>query len=65
MLNRCGLSFVRAGASVTILLAAIELVQTRIPPHLPEITDPLLGVLSTFALSTLARRQAKPTRLAR
>jgi VanZ family protein len=60
LLHICGLSFVRAGTAVSILLAAIELLQTRIPPHVPEITDPLLAVLCSFALSTLARHRAKP-----
>ena len=69
MLHACGLgrglSFVPAGAAVTILLASIELLQTRIPPHVAEITDPLLAVLCALAFSTLARHRAKPACLAR
>lgn len=45
LLDRSGLGAFRAIAAVTLVLACIEGLQTRIPGHVPEITDPLMAIL--------------------
>jgi VanZ family protein len=46
-LSSCaGLGMVRGTALVTIVLAGVEALQTRIPSHTAEITDPLLDIAS-------------------
>jgi VanZ family protein len=52
LLHRSGLSLVRATAITAALLASIEGLQTRIPGHIAEVTDPLLAVLLGLALYT-------------
>lgn len=53
LLARGGLGMARATALVTVALAAIEALQTRIPGHVPEINDPLLAILLCLAMWTL------------
>lgn len=55
LLHRGGVRLVRATVLVTLVLAGIEALQTRIPSHVPEITDPLLAVLLCMGLSVLDR----------
>ena len=45
LLHRGGLGTRRATAFVAVVLAGIEVLQTRIPGHVAEVTDPLLAVL--------------------
>ncbi len=54
--SRSGMRPGRAAAILTIALAAIEIAQIHIPPHTPEITDPVLALLLAFSLRLLAVR---------
>jgi VanZ family protein len=56
-LRRSELGLPRATILVTIVLAAIEALQTRIPGHVPEINDPLLAVLLGLGFSVLRDRR--------
>ena len=49
LLHRGGLSIRRATVLVAVVLAGIEGLQTRIPGHVAEVTDPLLALLLGFA----------------
>ena len=53
LLSRVGLGTLRATAIVTVVLAGIEALQTRIPGHVAEINDPLLAVLLCLGLRAL------------
>jgi VanZ family protein len=55
LLQRAGLGIMGATAIVTVVLAGIEALQTRIPGHVAEISDPLLAVLLCFALCVLRK----------
>jgi hypothetical protein len=55
LLGRCLRSMSGATALVAVLLAVIEGLQTRIPGHTPEITDPLLAVLLSLGFCALRR----------
>jgi hypothetical protein len=48
----------RASTVVALVLAAIEAVQTHMPKHTPEITDPLLALFLGFAIALLTPRVA-------
>jgi VanZ family protein len=63
LLNFAGLSLVRATALVTLVLAVIEVLQTRIPGHVPEVTDPLLAILLALVLVVLQRQRDEPQSL--
>lgn len=61
LLDRSGLGAFRAIAAVTLVLACIEGLQTRVPGHVPEITDPLIAMLlgaGFFVLSRPARKRS-------
>jgi hypothetical protein len=59
LLRRAGLGIARATVIVTVVLAGIEALQTRIPGHVAEINDPLLAVLLCLGLRVLyAHREA-------
>jgi VanZ family protein len=45
LLARSGMGLLRATVFVTLVLALIEALQTRIPGHVAEINDPLLAVM--------------------
>ncbi len=45
LLDRAGLGAFPSIAAVTLVLACIEGLQTRIPGHVPEISDPLIAIL--------------------
>jgi hypothetical protein len=61
LLRRAGLGILRATALVTVVLAGIEALQTRIPGHVAEIGDPLLAVLLCLGLRALHRdRESGP-----
>ena len=53
LLTAAGWSRVRAAAFLIVLLAAIEAVQVFLPPHVPEVTDPLLALLLAILLKLL------------
>jgi len=53
LLHRAGLGIMRAAVIVAIVLAGIEALQTRIPGHVAEITDPLLALLLCAGLRAL------------
>jgi len=53
LLHLAGLNLLRATVIVTAVLAGIEALQTRIPGHVAEITDPLLAVLLCMGLAAL------------
>jgi VanZ family protein len=56
LLHRAGLSLPWATAIVTVILAGIEVLQTRIPGHVAEINDPLLAVMLGLGLRALNKR---------
>ena len=56
LLRRAGLGTKRATVIVTMVLAGIEALQTSIPGHVAEITDPLLALMLYPGLSALASR---------
>jgi len=43
-------------ALIAIILLAIEIAQIRIPGHVAEITDPLLGLAAGWSVFVLAER---------
>ena len=53
LLHRAGLGTIRATAIVTVVLAGIEALQTWIPGHVAEITDPFLALLLCLGLRAL------------
>jgi hypothetical protein len=53
LLQRAGLGTTGATAVVTVVLAGIEVLQTRIPGHVAEITDPLLALLLCLGFRAL------------
>ena len=53
LLYRSGLGLMQATAMVTAVLSGIEALQTRIPGHVAEITDPLIAILLCLGLRTL------------
>ena len=53
VLWRVRLSWVVAGAAAAAFLAAIEVAQRHIPPHVSEITDPLMALLLAAAFAAL------------
>lgn len=55
MLHRGGLRRMRATVIVTLVLTVVEVSQTRIPGHVPEINDPLLAVMLGLGFHVLAR----------
>jgi len=56
LLRRARLSKPASLATVTVLLLAIEIAQLRIPGHIAEITDPLLGLAAGWSVFVLAER---------
>jgi VanZ family protein len=54
LLDRGGMGGVRATGIVTLVLACIEALQTRIPGHVAEINDPLLALLLGLGLRALS-----------
>jgi VanZ family protein len=58
LLARGGLGLARATVLVTVVLAAIEALQTRIPGHVAEINDPLLAILLCLAMYALRERRS-------
>jgi VanZ family protein len=53
LLHRAGLKLLEATVLLTLVLVAIEALQTRIPGHVPEITDPLLALMLCLGLRVL------------
>jgi VanZ family protein len=62
LLDGGGLGMARATLLLTVVLAAIEALQTRIPGHVAEISDPLLAVLLCLAMGALPRRRPRAAR---
>jgi VanZ family protein len=58
LLSRSAVGLLGATVVVAVVLAAIEVVQTRMPGHVPEITDPLLAILLGLAFSVLRTHRA-------
>jgi len=56
LLRTAGLKWIFAIGTVTALLAVIEAIQTHIPAHTAEITDPLLALMLGLGLRALRRR---------
>lgn len=56
LLRTSGIRWTVAIATVAVTLAVIELVQTHIPAHTAEITDPLLALMAGLGLRILRRR---------
>jgi VanZ family protein len=56
-LLRRGAGMMCATAMVTLVLAGIEALQTRIPGHVSEITDPLLAVLLCLCFLALDKQE--------
>ena len=56
LLSRSLFGLVGATAVVAITLAAVEILQTRLSGHVPEITDPLLAILLGLSFSVLRKR---------
>lgn len=54
LLRQTGLLWSVSTAFTAIVLAAIEALQTQLPGHSPEITDPILAILVGAALATLS-----------
>ncbi|MCZ2151199.1 MAG: VanZ family protein [Bryobacterales bacterium] len=54
--SRCGMRPWRGAAFLSLSLLTIEIAQTHIAPHTPEITDPALALLLALALRLLAVR---------
>jgi hypothetical protein len=54
LLQRGGFGLLRSTVAVTLVLAAIEGLQTRIPGHVAEVTDPLLASLLGLGFAALA-----------
>jgi len=48
-------SWMLAGATAAFFLAAIEVAQRHIPPHVSEITDPLMALLLAAGFSQLVQ----------
>lgn len=57
LLRAAGLRIARAAVAVAMLLGAIEIIQTHLPGHVAEITDPLLGLILAATLGALDRSQ--------
>jgi VanZ family protein len=57
LLHRAGLSMMRSTVIVTVVLAGIEMLQTHIPGHVAEISDPLLAVLLCLGFRVLHKDQ--------
>lgn len=57
MLRAAGTRLLRASVVVVAILAAIEIVQTRMPGRTPDVTDPLLAILIAFGIAILSRRR--------
>jgi hypothetical protein len=55
LLSRSFFGLAGATSAVTLVLAAIEVLQTQIPGHIAEMTDPLIGVLLGLAFFVLRR----------
>lgn len=55
LLRKAGYSYWPSTLVVAALLAAIEIVQTRLPGRTPEITDPLLAVIMAVILHFTSR----------
>jgi VanZ family protein len=64
LLHAAGTKILYAIAIVAAILAAIEVLQTRLPGRTPEITDPLLAVLMGLILVILFRETGKRFRSA-
>jgi len=60
LLHRSGVGLPRAAFLVAAVLAAIEALQTRIPSHVPEISDPLLALLLWLGFLALRLRPCVP-----
>jgi VanZ family protein len=60
VLRRVNLPWTVAGAAAASFLAAIEVAQRHIPPHVSEITDPLMALLlaAAFAAISASPREA-------
>jgi VanZ family protein len=63
-LARCGLSLGIAGGSTAGLLLVLELLQRHIPPHVPEITDPLIALGCAAGFWAASRHDAAPENFA-
>ena len=53
VLRRVNLPWMVAGAAAASFLAAVELAQRHIPPHVSEITDPLMALLLAAAFAAI------------
>jgi VanZ family protein len=51
LLGQIGFSRALAAAGIVLLLTLLEAAQIYLPPHVPEITDPLLALLMTVFLA--------------
>jgi VanZ family protein len=55
LMRRSGMRVVASTAVVATVLLGIEIVQTRLPGHVAEITDPLWAVFTSVAMVAFAR----------
>ena len=58
MLSAASASLWRSVSAVAVVLAAIEIIQMRLPGRTAEITDPMLAILIGYTLSMLSRPRA-------
>jgi glycopeptide antibiotics resistance protein len=56
LLRRARVPKLASAAVLAAILLAIEIAQTRIPGHVPELTDPLLGIAAAWSVFVLADR---------
>jgi hypothetical protein len=58
-LDRCGLGLAWSGALLAVLLASIEIIQSYMPAHVPDITDPLLALACAAAFFWINPRSSR------
>jgi VanZ family protein len=61
-LDRCGLGLGWSGVILAVLLASIEIVQSHMPTHAPEITDPLMAFACAAAFWMVSRSTTRNPR---
>jgi hypothetical protein len=59
LLHRAGMKTLQGAFAVVVVLAGIEAVQTYLPQHVAEVTDPLLALLLGLVFSVLSRRETR------
>lgn len=65
LLTAAGVRWHIAARTVILILAFIEIVQTRLPGRTAEITEPLLGLLIVCSLAAVSRRPQSDAKLLR